>query len=277
MKEVKNMIELDKIYNADCYQKIKEISNKSIDCIYVDIPYLYTTGGTSKTEMGARRKKLNNQLHNFNLKLSANLGSNKYKEIKIDKDHTKKRLDVASMDTGIDYTILDDFCRVMKKINIFIWCSKAQILDLLKYFYEKKKCNFELLVWAKTNSMPTNQCFLSNLEYCLYFRETGVKINNEHYLKSKWFISGTNKKDKSKWLHPTIKPLEFVTNHILLATKPNDVVLDCFAGSGTTGVACKNTGRHFILIEKNKDFYNISNDRVNNKIDCTGQFSMFTL
>lgn len=271
------MIELDKIYNANCYEKIKEIPDQSIDCIYIDIPYLFKTGGTSKTEMGARRKKLNKQLHSFDLKLQQNQDKSKHNLLRIDKYQAQKRCDVVSMDTGIDYAILDDFCRVLKKINIFIWCSKSQILDLLKYFVEKKKCYFELLVWAKTNAMPTNQTFLSDLEYCLYFRESGVKINNDYELKSKWYESGTNKKDKSKWLHPTIKPLELVTNHILLATQPNDVVLDCFGGSGTTAVACKNTGRHFILIEKNKDFYNISNDRVNNKIDCSGQVSMFTL
>ncbi len=276
MKEVKTMIELDKIYNADCYEKIKEIPDKSIDCIYTDIPYLYQTGGTSKTEMGSRRKKLNNELHNFNLKLQHS-DKSKYNSIRIDKYQAQKRLDIVSMDTGIDYAILDDFCRVMKKTNIFIWCSKSQILDLLKYFVEKKSCYFELLVWAKTNAMPTNQCFLSDLEYCLYFREPGLKINNAYELKSKWYESGSNKKDKAKWLHPTIKPLKFVTNHILLATNPGDIVLDCFAGSGTTAVACKNTGRHFILIEKNKDFYKIANDRVNNQVDCQGQYSMFAM
>lgn len=270
-------MELDKIYNADCYEKIKEIPDKSIDLIYTDIPYLYQTGGTSKTPMGDRRKKLNKQLHNFNLKLFENSKTTKYNLIRCDKYHAQTRLDVVSMDSGIDYSILNDFCRVLKKINIFIWCSKSQILDLLKYFVETKHCHFEILVWAKTNAIPTNQCFLSNLEYCLYFREPGIKLNNTYYLKSKWFVSSSNKKDKSKFLHPTIKPLELVTNHIKLASNPGDIVLDCFAGSGTTAVACKNTNRHYILIEKNKEIYNIANNRVNNNLDCNGQFSMFAV
>lgn len=271
------MLELDKIYNGDCYKKIKEIPDKSIDLIYTDIPYLFTTGGTNKTEMGERRKKLNKQLHNFDIKLNNNADPSKHHSIRIDKYHTENKLNVVSMDTGIDYKILDDFCRVLKKINIFIWCSKAQILDLLKYFVETKNCYFDLLIWAKTNAIPTNQTLLSDMEYCLYFREKGVKINNNYDLKSKWYVSGTNKKDKEKWLHPTIKPLELVTNHILLASQPQDTVLDCFAGTGTTGVACKNNDRHFILIEKNPIFYEIANNRINDLVDCKGQYSMFAV
>lgn len=270
-------MELDKIYNADVYEKIKEIPDNSIDCIYTDIPYLYSTGGTSKTEMGTRRKNLNEQLHNFNLSLQNNIDKNKHKLLRIDKYQTQKKLEIVSMDSGIDYSILDDFCRIMKKINIFIWCSKLQLLDLMQYFIVKKKCNFEILVWAKTNAIPTNQSFLSDLEYCLYFREPNVKINNQYELKSKWYCSGTNKTDKEKWLHPTIKPLELVQTHILLATQPNDTIFDGFAGSGTTGVACENTGRHYILVEKSKSIYNTAVNRLVNKVDCRGQYSMFTI
>ena len=49
---------------------------------------------------------------------------------------------------------------------------------------------------------------------------------------------------------------------IKLHTKENDLVLDCFAGSGTTGVACKRLNRNFILIEKEKEYFSIIEDRL---------------
>ena len=60
-----------------------------------------------------------------------------------------------------------------------------------------------------------------------------MKLNDGYDLKSKWYQSPINKKDKNLYDHPTIKPLELVKRHILHATQNNDVVLDTFLGSGT--------------------------------------------
>lgn len=133
----------NEIYNEDCYKAIKDIPDKSIDCIYVDIPYLYPSGyhkHENKCGVGISKKLVE---------------------------------DLSSIINGIDYKILDDFCRIMKKINIFIWCSKEQIQHLLNYFIDKK-CRYDILVWCKTNPQPlAKNSFLSDLEYCLYFREGG--------------------------------------------------------------------------------------------------------
>lgn len=137
--------------------------------------------------------------------------------------------------------------------------------DIMSYFIDKKKCNFNILVWCKTNCVPaTNNSWLPNIEYCLVFKEKGSKRYNDGYeLKSKWYISSTNKEDKDLYDHPTIKPLDLVKKHILHSTNENDVVLDCFLGSGTTAVACKETGRQYIGFEINKQFYEIAKDRLN--------------
>ena len=70
-------------------------------------------------------------------------------------------------------------------------------------------------------------------------------------------------KDKNLYDHPTIKPLDFVKSHILNSTKEGDIVLDCFMGSGTTAVACKELGRNYIGFELNPQYYQIAVDRVN--------------
>ena len=110
---------------------------------------------------------------------------------------------------------------------------------------------------------------------CLHFRGDGSKLNDGYEFKSKWYVSGLNVNDKKEFDHPTIKPLNLVKRHLLHATQQNDVVLDCFSGSGTTCVACKEIGRQFIGIEIDSNYHKISLDRLNG-INTKGQTSIFT-
>ncbi len=144
-------------------------------------------------------------------------------------------------------------------------------------YVNELNCNYDLLVWCKTNAVPkTNNCYLPNVEYCLFFREKNCpkRLNNGYELKSKWYISASNKQDKDLYSHPTIKPLELVKRHILHSTQENDLVLDCFAGSGTTLKACQETNRQYIGFEINEEYYNIAKDRLNN-INAKGEVSLF--
>lgn len=121
-----------------------------------------------------------------------------------------------------------------------------------------------ILCWCKTNPIPsTNNVWLSDVEYCLVFKGKGAPRYNDGYeLKSKWYVSGINQKDKKDYEHPTIKPLELVKRHILHSTQENDIVLDCFLGSGTTAVACKELNRQYLGFEINKEYYDIACDRL---------------
>lgn len=245
-------MDLDVIYNEDCYQGIKKIPDKSIDLVYIDIPYDISYSGG-----GCLQKNVKHAVKDMN--------KNKETLLK-----------------GIDYKILDDLCRVMKRIYIYIWCSKSQIYDLMNYFIEKKKCNFNILCWCKDNPVPFGSSpFLSDIEYCLVFYESGAIFNRGCENKHKWYLSSINTKDKELFNHPTIKPLDFVKMNLLNSTKENDVVLDCFMGSGTTAVACKELGRHYIGFEINTEYYQIALDRLNGltKKDRekreSGQMSLF--
>jgi site-specific DNA-methyltransferase (adenine-specific) len=62
--------------------------------------------------------------------------------------------------------------------------------------------------------------------------------------------------------HPTVKPIKLMQYLIKLITPPNGVVLDCFAGSGSTLVACRNLGFDFIGIEKEQEYCDIANARI---------------
>ena len=57
--------------------------------------------------------------------------------------------------------------------------------------------------------------------------------------------------------HPTQKPITLIENIVKHSSNEGDTVLDCFAGSGTTGVACQNLNRNYILIEKDPKYYEI--------------------
>jgi len=64
-------------------------------------------------------------------------------------------------------------------------------------------------------------------------------------------------------LHPTQKPVALMEYLIRTYTNPGDVVLDNCMGSGTTGVACANTGREFIGIEREEKYFDIARNRIN--------------
>ncbi len=238
---------IDTIQLGSCYDLIKSIPDKSIDLVYIDIPYdiNYSGGGCLAKNVKHNKKMMN-----------------EHKE---------------TLMQGIDFSILDELCRCLKYIYIYIWCSKSQIKELMDYFIDKKKCNFNILCWCKDNPVPFGAShFLSDIEYCLVFYESGAKIfQNGCDYKHKWYISHINVNDKKKYNHPTIKPLEVVKNHILNSTNENDIVLDCFCGSGTTCVACKETGRRYIGMEIDKEYWKIANDRING-INANGQMSIFT-
>ena len=229
------MIKNNEIYLGDAYKLIKEIDDKSIDCIYTDVPYLYEKNGNSSGSPLGRRITRRNQTG------------------------------LKELSNGFDYEILDEFIRVLKKINLFIWCSKGQLNDLLNYFKNipEREIYNEILVWCKTNPAPlTNNTWLPDIEYCLYFREGGVKLNNDYGLKHKYYFGTINQRDKELYGHPTIKPVDLVEKHLLHATQENDIILDPFLGSGTTAVACKEIGRQYIGFEISEEYYNIAVNRL---------------
>lgn len=220
---------------GDCLELMKDIPDKSIDLVVIDPPYDFMSKhyGKSYSEDGAFGK----------------LGRTYHKE-----------LESNDIITGINEDVLQELIRVMKKVNIYIWRSKEQILKYINFF---KNYNMDLLTWHKTNPVPTcSNKYLSDTEYILFFREKGVKIYGTYATKKKYYVTPTNKEDKKLYKHPTIKPVDIIENLIINSSKENDVVLDCFMGSGTTGVACKKLNRNFIGIELEEKYFNIAKERI---------------
>lgn len=174
-------MELNKIYNEDCLVGMKNIPDKAIDLVVTDPPYLLSTlcgGGI---------------LHQ--------------------REYIKE---IEGIKDGFSTEILDELCRVMKKINMYLFCSQRQILPLLKYFVEGKGCNWNLLTWHKANPVPAcGNRYLPDTEYILFFREQGVRIKGTFDTKRTYFITNVNKADKKKFGHPTCKPVSILQNLIV--------------------------------------------------------------
>ena len=144
MKEIINL-QVNNIYNEDCLVGLKKIPDNSIDLVVIDPPYDICTKG-SKKETGRLchdLTKLENELKENNLV------------------------------NGYDLSILDELIRVMKEINIYIWCNDRQIPTYMKYFAEQG-CKLEIIIWGKTKPMPLySNNYLGDKEYCLHFRKNG--------------------------------------------------------------------------------------------------------
>ena len=212
----------------DCLEGFKLIPDKSVDLVVTDPPYLIKSikgGGFIKNR--PYKKDLDNDLIE-----------------------------------GFPESILDELCRIMKKINIYVWCSKEQIAWLLNYF-QAKGANIDVLTWHKTNPTPAcNNNYLPDTEYIVFAREKGVKIYGTYQTKKKYYITPINTKDKKLYNHPTVKPLEIIQNFIINSSLEGEIVLDPFMGSGTTAIACIKTNRNYIGFELLEEYCKIAEKRI---------------
>ncbi len=226
-----------KLFNCNCLDIIKAFPDSYIDLIVTDPPYsINLKGGGCWNKMG------------------------KYQKIQ----------SLQSKEFINDYNIevfCKEFVRIMKEINIYVWCNKHQIFDYMKFFIEKHKCLFDILFWNKTNPIPTcSNKYLTDSEYILYFRKGKNKCQPKNYQDAKiCYISPLNTKDKKKYKHPTVKPLDFTQRIIRNSSKENQIILDPFMGSGTSIVAALLEGRSAIGIEINKEYFNIAQKRIENE------------
>lgn len=218
-----------KLYNKDCLEVMKNMEDNIVDLVITDPPYEISTSGA-----GIYKQK--------------------------DKKYVKE---LNEMKDGFSDEILNELCRVMKKINIYIFCSQKQIIHLLDYFVTKRGCNYNIISWHKTNPIPAcGNKYLTDTEYVLFFRERGVKVYGSFETKRTWYSTPLNQADKKKYGHPTVKPQLILNNLVLNSSQENDIILDPFMGSGSTGEAAIKNNRNFIGVEICEEYFEISKKRL---------------
>ena len=165
-----------------------------------------------------------------------------------------------------------EFIRVLKKVNVAIFCSNKQVNKIMNW-WEKEGYYPTLLVWWKYNAIPAvNNRYMNDIEFIVVVRETGSPFNNigvkEQSRVFKYpFPSGDFR------IHPTEKPIPLLRRLLRIHTNKNDLVLDPFAGSFTTALACYEENRKFIGAEIDKDMYEKAVKRFNN---VTSQLKLFS-
>lgn len=231
-------MEVDYIECGDCLKLMKEIPDKSIDLVVTDPPYLHIKGGM-------KSKKLNVGVRQANSQIVSKMS-----------DFDKEKI----------YSFLNILKPKMNKINMYIFCSKLQIIHYLNWALENK-LQYDVLFWYKnTNRMISTKFYASNVEYIIRIYSKGCALKNRKdengkaisQLYQKLFIYNS----PVQKLHEAEKPVDLLKKLILVSSDENDIVLDPFLGSGSTAVACAELNRHYIGFELEPKYFEIACKRL---------------
>ena len=265
------MLPVDKILMGETVEVLKTFPDECIDVIFADPPYFMQTD--KKTLQRAD-------------------GTGKFKGCD------------DSWDKYSGYEEYDEFsiawlkeCKRVLKPNGTIWVI-GSFQNIYRLGYIMQNLDFWILndiIWSKTNPTPNMSgtrfcnahetllwCAKSNKSKFTFNYKTMKALNNEKQDKSVWNLGicqGNErlKDDNGRKLHNTQKPLQLLEKIILSSTKPNDMVLDPFFGTGTTGVAAKKYNRRFIGIEREPKYVSGAQNRIDAQKDCSNIYSNLTL
>lgn len=226
----------NQILNADTRDVLKEMPACCIDCFFSDIPYRIAQGGCSTTSTYGTKKKWSNNPEKLAL----------YKTGKIFSEN-----DIEPSE------YLPEVYRIMKeKAHGYIMVNSLNLKNTIQAIEDAGFIVNNVLVMRKDNCV-VNQWYMKDIEFTIFFRKGKAKPLNNCGIKSCVDVVMPSEK-----IHETQKPVAYVSMLIENSTKENDLVLDCFSGSGTTAVACHRLKRRFICIEKDKTYYEMSVKRL---------------
>ncbi len=221
--------------NASCFELLATIPTNSIDLVLIDPPYLISrdTGFSA--------------------------GNNP------DYDRLKVSMDFGKWDhrcDGFDQAIHECF-RVLRNGGTFIcFYDLWKLTELAQTMEAAKFKQLRFLEWVKTNPVPLNQSvnYLTNArEIALLGVKGGKPTFNGKYDNGIYSYPIEHGKER---FHPTQKNEALIAELISKHSKEGDTVLDCFAGSATTGAAALKLGRNFIGSELDPDYYAKASQRL---------------
>lgn len=236
------------LYNADCLEKMKEIPAKSIDLILCDLPYGLTM---CKWDKKIDLKRLWEQYERIikDNGVICLFGQTRFYNELVESNKKLFRYDLV-WDKVLTTGFLNANRQPLRKHEQIAVFYKHQP----KYNppFKNEKVNY-----SKENVERRNKVYRKC--YIMPARKRKTK-DEEKYPTS---ILQFKRVNSAQMLYPTEKPIELLEYLIKLYTDENDLVLDNCMGSGTTGVACKNTNRNFIGIEISKEAFQIAKNRLN--------------
>lgn len=220
-------MELDIIYNEDCIKGLESIPDESIDLIVTDPPYLmkYKTG---------RRK---------------------------DKTHKFCSEIIGDDDSTLIMNYINECYRVLKNNSAcYMFCNVNKV-DFFKRELEKAGFTIKnMIIWVKNNHTAGDLVaqYGKKYEILFYVNKGRCQIRGKR-LTDVWEFDKVNGK---KQLHQNQKPIELIKQCIVKSSDEGAIVFDGFMGSGTTAIACLETGRHYIGYELDQEYFKTANGRI---------------
>ena len=218
----------NKIIHGDCLEVMDKMIKEGVkvDAIITDPPY----GMNYKSNRRVKRDKFKHLLNDNNTEIIS-LSFSKINEL------------------------------LKENSSVFIFCSWHKV-DKFKIEFEKYWKLKNILVWEKNNHGTGDLMgsYAPKHEFVLF----GEKGRHKRAEKSKRRsdVLKYNKVLSSELLHPTEKPINMLEDFMADYTEENEIIIDPFAGSGTTAIAAINTNRKFICIEKDEEYFNIAQERI---------------
>ena len=245
------MIDVNKQMNLICgdyKEKIKEIPDKSVDCVITDPPYLIARNDSNFKTMGKRAGTVAMQFGDW--------------------DTVEEQ---GSIEELLE-PMFAEFPRILKEnSNIVVFNAWENLGDIArigkKYNCIPKRC----LVLHKSNPAPFNMkiMFVNDVEFALFMCYNSKKKPTKWTFNNNNNITGCvfNTTVQANNLHETQKDPKVIVQLTELLSNKGDVILDCFMGSGTQGMACKWLNRKFIGIEKDPVYFERAKNRIENGIE----------
>ena len=242
---------MEKLINGDCFVEMQKLIDEGFqfDLILTDPPY-----NVSKLNDNRDRSKMGSPIMRRKKPLNYDFGDWDNMERREFLDFTRDwyKLCVELLRDG--GTLISFFSK--EDVNYLGWMGKDYGMRTRTIF-----------TWHKTNPVPSFRKvnYLSACEYA-WIGSKGEKAWTFNFGLQKEmhnFFETPNKSSYGVTKHPTEKLLSLIEHLVKIHSNDEDLVLDCFMGSGTTGVACKNLNRDFIGIELDKEYYQMAYDRIN--------------
>ncbi len=242
------------LYQGDCRDVLKDGRLGKFDMVFADPPYFLSNGGFS-VQSGKQ--------------VSVNKGKwDKSAGAEADAEFTREWLEA---------------CRGVMKDSATIWVC-GTFHNIFTVANALTELNFRILnsiVWQKTNPPPNLSCrmFTHSTEFIVWARKSKKvphyynydlmhRLAGDRQMTDVWRLPAIGRWEKTCGKHPTQKPLSLVVRAILASTEEGARVLDPFAGSSTTGIAANLTGRSFVGIEREDEYLQMSEVRVNAMKEC---------
>lgn len=183
-----------------------------------------------------------------------------------DKEHKFTKAIANDDNSEFIKNVIKEMYRVLKNDSaIYMFCNSNKI-DFFKQELENAGFKIKnIIVWVKNNwtAGDLQAAFGKQYEFIILANKGRAKFNGKR-LSDVWSFNRVVGKEQ---LHQNQKPLELMERIIVKHSKPNDVVLDPFMGSGTTALACLNTSRHYIGYEVDNYYYKICKERIEDYVN----------